>query len=154
MSILNNIWNRIARKPDRRKAAATEFSETGNRVYAVATEEGVMLFSDTPKGMKARNSYLQHLADGFFNVAKVPETLRIYEMDLPTKRVAELADNCIEKLSKADLRSTDAQLRRSVVSFARFSLWCVLYNFQHTIFKRFINAIRNPYITNSKLIFS
>ena len=39
-------------------------------------------------------------------------------MDLPTKRVAELADNCIEKLSKADLRSTDAQLRRSVVSFA------------------------------------
>jgi hypothetical protein len=97
MSILNNIWNRIARKPDRRKAAATEFSETGNRVYAVATEEGVMLFSDTPKGMKARNSYLQHLADGFFNVAKVPETLRIYEMDLPTKRVAELADNCIEK---------------------------------------------------------
>ena len=56
MSILNNIWNRIARKPDRRKAAATEFSETGNRVYAVATEEGVMLFSDTPKGMKARNS--------------------------------------------------------------------------------------------------
>ncbi|MCS2967461.1 DUF6047 family protein [Bacteroides ovatus] len=118
MSILNNIWNRIARKPDRRKAAATEFSETGNRVYAVATEEGVMLFSDTPKGMKARNSYLQHLADGFFNVAKVPETLRIYEMDLPTKRVAELADNCIEKLSKADLRSTDAQLRRSVVSFA------------------------------------
>ena len=118
MSILNNIWNRIARKPDRRKAAATEFSETENRVYAVATEEGVMLFSDTPKGMKARNSYLQHLADGFFNVAKVPETLRIYEMDLPTKRVAELADNCIEKLSKADLRSTDAQLRRSVVSFA------------------------------------
>ena len=47
MSILNDIWNRIARKPDRRKAAVTETSETGNRVYAVATEEGVMLFSDT-----------------------------------------------------------------------------------------------------------
>ena len=93
MSILNDIWNRIARKPDRRKAAVTETSGTENRVYAVVTEEGVMLFSDTPKGMKARNSYLQHLADGFFNVAKVPETLRIYEMDLPTKRVAELADN-------------------------------------------------------------
>ena len=67
--------------------------------------------------MKARNSYLQYLADGFFNVTKVPETLRIYEMDLPTKRVAELADICIEKLSKADLRSTDGQLRKSVVSF-------------------------------------
>lgn len=117
MSILNDIWNRIARKPDRRKAAATETSGTGNRVYAVVTEEGVMLFSDTSKGMKARNSYLQHLADGFFNMTKVPETLRIYEIDLPTKRVAGLADNCIEKLSKADLRSTDAQLRRSVVNF-------------------------------------
>ena len=92
MSILNDIWNRIARRTDRHKAPATEAAGTENRVYAVATEEGVMLFSDTPKGMKARNSYLQHLADGFFNVAKVPETLRIYEMDLPTKRVAELAD--------------------------------------------------------------
>ena len=117
MSILNDIWNRIVRKSDRRKAAATETSGTGNRVYAVVTEEGVMLFSDTSKGMKARNSYLQHLADGFFNVTKVPETLRIYDIDLPTKRVAGLADNCIEKLSKADLRSTDAQLRRSVVNF-------------------------------------
>ena len=90
MSILNDIWNRIARKPDRRKAAVTETSGTKNRVYAVVTEEGVILFSDTPKGMKARNSYLQHLADGFFNVTKVPETLRIYEIDLPTKRVAGL----------------------------------------------------------------
>lgn len=117
MSILNDIWNRIVRRTDRQKVTATEAAGTEKRVYAVATEEGVMLFSDTPKGMKARNSYLQHLADGFFNVAKVSETLRIYEIDLPTKRVAELADNCIEKLSKADLRSTDAQLRRSVVSF-------------------------------------
>ena len=117
MSILNDILNRIAGKPDKRKVAVQEAAGTENRVYAVATEEGVMLFSDTPKGMKARNSYLQHLADGFFNVTKVPETLRIYELDLPTKRVAELADNCIEKLSKADLRSTDGQLRKSVVSF-------------------------------------
>ena len=117
MSILNDIWNRLAGKPDKRDAATPEAPGTENRVYAVATEEGVMLFSDTPKGMKARNSYLQHLADGFFNLTKVPETLRIYEMDLPTKRVAELADNCIEKLSKADLRSTDGQLRKSVVSF-------------------------------------
>lgn len=117
MSILNDIWNRIVRKPDRQKVTVTDALGTKNRVYAVATEEGVMLFSDTLKGMKARNSYLQHLADGFFNLTKIPETLRIYEIDLPTKRVAELADNCIEKLSKADLRSTDAQLRKSVVRF-------------------------------------
>ena len=117
MSILNNIWNRLSGKTDKQKIAALEVTGTENRVYAVATEEGVMLFSDSQKGMKARNSYLQHLADGFFNLTKVPETLRIYEMDLPVKRVAELADNCIEKLSKADLRSTDGQLRKSVVSF-------------------------------------
>ncbi len=33
------------------------------RVYAVATDEGVLFFSDSEKGMKVRNSYLQHLAD-------------------------------------------------------------------------------------------
>ena len=55
MSILNDIWNRIARKPDRRKAAVTETSGTKNRVYAVVTVEGVILFSDSPMGMKARN---------------------------------------------------------------------------------------------------
>lgn len=117
MSILNDIWNRIAPETGPAESVVTDALGTKNRVYAVATEEGVMLFSDTLKGMKARNSYLQHLADGFFNLTKIPETLRIYEIDLPTKRVAELADNCIEKLSKADLRSTDAQLRKSVVRF-------------------------------------
>ena len=89
MSILNDIWNRIARKPDRRKAAVTETSGTENRVYAMVTEEGVMLFSDTPKGMKARNSYLQHLADGFFNVTKVPETLRIFRKYPPSRLLNE-----------------------------------------------------------------
>ena len=110
MSILNDIWNRIARKPDRRKAAVTETFRDEKPGICGGYGKGVILFSDTPKGMKARNSYLQHLADGFFNVTKVPETLRIYEIDLPTKRVAGLADNCIEKLSKADLRSTDAAI--------------------------------------------
>lgn len=92
-------------------------SKHDNRVFAIATEAGVLLFSNTPKGKKAQGSYLQSLADSFFNLTKIQETLRIYEIDLPTKRVAELADNCIDKLSKADLRSEDTQLRRSVVSF-------------------------------------
>lgn len=48
------------------------------RVYAVATDEGVLFFSDSEKGMKVRNSYLQHLADGFFNMAKGTETLKMY----------------------------------------------------------------------------
>lgn len=92
-------------------------SKHDNRVFAIATEAGVLLFSNTPKGKKAQGSYLQSLADSFFNLTKIQETLRIYEIDLPTKRVVELADNCIDKLSKADLRSEDTQLRRSVVSF-------------------------------------
>lgn len=87
------------------------------RVYAVATDEGVLFFSDSEKGMKVRNSYLQHLADGFFNMAKGTETLKMYEMETPSRQVAELADNCIDKLAKSDLRSADTQLRKSEFSF-------------------------------------
>ena len=87
------------------------------RVYAVATDEGVLFFSDNEKGMKARNSYLQYLADGFFNMTKGVETLRLYEIETPSRQVAELADNCIDKLAKSDLRSADMQLRKSEFSF-------------------------------------
>lgn len=120
MSILNKILSLIKRNKAEESGGLfdrTEKDKPDNRIYAIATEAGILLFSDTLKGIKARGSYLQNLADGFFNLTKVPETLRIYEIDLPTKRVAELADNCIDKLSKADLRSEDTQLRRSVVSF-------------------------------------
>lgn len=87
------------------------------RMYAAATDEGVLFFSDSPKGMKARNTYLQHLADGFFNFSKKTETLKLYEIEIPIRPMAELADNCIDKLSKADLRGDHAQLKRSVCSF-------------------------------------
>lgn len=120
MSILNKILSLIKRNKAEESGGLfdrTEKDKPDNRIYAIATEAGILLFSDTLKGIRARGSYLQNLADSFFNLTKVPETLRIYEIDLPTKRVAELADNCIDKLSKADLRSEDTQLRRSVVSF-------------------------------------
>lgn len=120
MSILNKILSLIKRNKAEESGGLfdrTEKDKPDNRIYAIATEAGILLFSDTLKGIKARGSYLQNLADGFFNLTKVPETLRVYEIDLPTKRVAELADNCIDKLSKADLRSEDTQLRRSAVSF-------------------------------------
>lgn len=87
------------------------------RVYAVATDEGVLFFSDSEKGMKARNSYLQHLANGFFNFSKGAETLKLYEIETPCRQVAELADNCIDMLVKSDLRSADTQLRKSEFSF-------------------------------------
>jgi len=87
------------------------------RMSAVATDEGVLLFSDSVKGMKARTTYLQHLADGFFNFSKKVETLKLYEIEIPMRQMVELADNCIDKLSKADLRKDDIQLRKSVCSF-------------------------------------
>lgn len=89
------------------------------RVYAVATDEGVLFFSDSEKGMKARNSYLQHLADVFFNFSKGTETLKLYEIETPSRQVVELADNCIDKLVKSDLRSTGTQLRKSEFSFSQ-----------------------------------
>lgn len=87
------------------------------RMYAAATDEGVLFFSDSPKGMKARNTYLQYLADGFFNFSKKAETLKLYEIEIPIRPMAELADNGIDKLSKADLRRDDTQLRKSICSF-------------------------------------
>lgn len=87
------------------------------RVYAVATDEGVLFFSDSEKGRKARNSYLQYLADGFFNFSKGTETLKLYEIETPSRQVTELADNYIDKLVKSDLRSAGTQLRKSEFSF-------------------------------------
>lgn len=83
----------------------------------MATDEGVLFFSDSEKGMKARNSYLQHLADGFFNFSKGTETLKLYEIEIPSRQVTELADNCIDKLVKSDLRTAGTQLRKSEFSF-------------------------------------
>ena len=80
------------------------------RMYAAATDEGVLFFSDTPKGMKVRNTYLQYLADGFFHMTKGAETLKLYEIEIPMRPMAELADKCIDKLSTADLRSDSAQV--------------------------------------------
>ena len=87
------------------------------RMYAAATDEGVLFFSDNLKGMKARNTYLQYLAYGFFDMTKGVETLKLYEIEIPMRPMVELADNCIDKLSKADLRSDHAQLKKSVCSF-------------------------------------
>ena len=60
---------------------------------------------------------LQYLADGFFNFSKKVKTLKLYEIEIPMRQMVELADNCIDKLSKADLRRDDIQLRKSVCSF-------------------------------------
>ena len=69
--------------------------------------------------MKTRNSYLQHLADSFFNFSKGVETLKLYEMEIPSRQVMELADNSIDKLAKSDLRNAGTQLRKSEFSFTK-----------------------------------
>ena len=86
------------------------------RVYAAATDEGVLFFSDSPKGMKARNTYLQHLADGFFNMAKVTETLKLYEIEIPMRPMPELTVNCKDQPAKSDLRKAEAQYRKPFCS--------------------------------------
>ena len=100
-------------------AGRNNVSDEGKRVYAVATDEGVLFFSDSGKGMKTRNSYLQHLADSFFNFSKGVETLKLYEMEIPSRQVMELADNSIDKLAKSDLRNAGTQLRKSEFSFTK-----------------------------------
>ena len=87
MSILKRILSLLKRSKPKDVFGLfdnPDASKHDNRVFAIATEAGVLLFSNTPKGKKAQGSYLQSLADSFFNLTKIQETLRIYEIDLPT----------------------------------------------------------------------
>ncbi|MBD9134830.1 MAG: hypothetical protein EGP73_11375 [Alistipes indistinctus] len=76
-----------------------------NRYTAVATDQGVMLFSQTRMGEKALHTYLQECAGNFFNPTRSTETLKIYEVVNPTADVAAKADNYIERVSRRDERS-------------------------------------------------
>ena len=91
-----------------------EFMQGKEHKYtAVATDQGVMLFSQTKIGEKARHSYLQECAGNFFNPTRSTETLRIYEVTNPTADVAAKADNYIERVSLREARSDDSGLRFS-----------------------------------------
>ena len=76
-----------------------------NRYTAVATDQGVMLFSQTRMGEKALHTYLQECAGNFFNPTRSTESLKIYEVVNPTADVAAKADNYIERVSRRDERS-------------------------------------------------
>lgn len=84
-----------------------------NKYTAVATDRGVMLFSQTTMGEKALHSYMQECARNFFDPARGTETLKLYEVTNPTAEVADMADNYIDKVSRRDQRSDDAGLHFS-----------------------------------------
>ncbi len=84
---------------------------------AVETDRGVLLFSQSKQGQKALHTYLKEYADNFFDPARSTEVLKIYEVANPTADVAAQADNCIDRLSRRDMRSDDADLRYSRYSF-------------------------------------
>lgn len=88
-----------------------EFMQGKEHKYtAVATDQGVMLFSQTRIGEKALHTYLQECAGNFFNPTRSTESLKIYEVVNPTADVAAKADNYIERVSRRDERSDSPNL--------------------------------------------
>lgn len=84
---------------------------------AVETDRGVLLFSQGKQGQKALHTYLKECADNFFDPVHSTEVLKIYELTNPTADVAAQADNCIDRLSRRDMRTEGADLRYSRYSF-------------------------------------
>lgn len=88
------------------------------RITGVETAQGVLLFSETPLGRKARHSYLQHCADVYFDPRQNAGTLRLLAIDAPSAEVRALADNCIVRASRRDERSEECGLRYSQCDFS------------------------------------
>lgn len=84
---------------------------------AVASPQGVYLFSDTAKGRRAMHCYLQYVADRFFEMRPAGAALKVYELRHLPDRIAKMADNCIDKFVKSDLKSNDPGLEKSRYSF-------------------------------------
>lgn len=83
----------------------------------VASPQGTYLFSDTPKGRRAMHCYLQYVADRFFEIQPAGAALKVYELRHLPDRIAKMADNCIDKFVKSDLKSNDPGLEKSRYSF-------------------------------------
>ena len=84
---------------------------------AVTSSQGTYLFSDTPKGRRAMYCYMQYMTDRFFGMRTDADTLKIYELKHLPPRIAALADKCIDKFVKSDLKSEYPGLERSRYSF-------------------------------------
>lgn len=84
---------------------------------AVTSSLGTYLFSDTPKGRRAMYCYMQYMTDRFFGMRTDADTLKIYELKHLPPRIAAMADKCIDKFVKSDLKSEYPGLERSRYSF-------------------------------------
>ena len=84
---------------------------------AVTSSQGTYLFSDTPKGRRAMYCYMQYMTDRFFGMRTDADTLKIYELKHLPPRIAAMADKCIDKFVKSDLKSEYPGLERSRYSF-------------------------------------
>ena len=80
---------------------------------AVTSSQGTYLFSDTPKGRRAMYCYMQYMTDRFFGMRTDADTLKIYELKHLPPRIAAMADKCIDKFVKSDLKSEYPGLERS-----------------------------------------
>lgn len=90
--------------------------DTARKIYGVATDSGVLLFSNTRKGQKARTTYLQYLADRYFEMPG--RTVRLYELTDPQKDIVTEADRCVVKLDKRDLKDAAPCFQRSECDFS------------------------------------
>ena len=61
---------------------------------AVETEKGVLLFSDDNRGISQFDEYLQYLADNFYEPDFGINTLRIYDLNLPSDKLPEEINRC------------------------------------------------------------
>lgn len=82
---------------------------------AVTSSQGTYLFSDTPKGRRAMYCYMQYMTDRFFGMRTDADTLKIYELKHLPPRIAAMADKCIDKFVKSDLKSEYPGLELSLI---------------------------------------
>ena len=61
--------------------------------------------------------YMQYMTDRFFGMRTDADTLKIYELKHLPPRIAAMADKCIDKFVKSDLKSEYPGLERSRYSF-------------------------------------
>ena len=61
--------------------------------------------------------YMQYMTDRFFGMRTDADTLKIYELKHLPPRIAAMADKCIDKFVKSDLKSEYPGLEKSRYSF-------------------------------------
>lgn len=106
---------------------------------AVTSSQGTYLFSDTPKGRRAMYCYMQYMTDRFFGMRTDADTLKIYELKHLPPRIAAMADKCIDKFVKSDLKASIRDWRDPDTVLPRRS------GFRHRYFRKAYVRQHIPY---------